>query len=80
MEIGEAERECRGAHCYHHYFGVHLPLGGVWGAEHVPFQNGDDGEEGYYVGCFPAVEAVRHALEDELGDEWEWHIETRECV
>lgn len=55
---------------------MHLPLRGVGGTEHVPFYYGDDGDEGYYVGCFPAVEAVGHAFEDELGDERERHVES----
>lgn len=65
-------------YCYHYYFGVHLALSSIRGSKHVPFYYGDDEEERYYVGCFPAVEAVGHALKDELGDEWEWHIESRE--
>lgn len=50
-----------------------MALGGVRGTERVPFYNGDQKEEPNDVGSLPAINAMGHALENDLGDERERH-------
>ena len=71
---GEGRGGAEWTYCYHYHFRVHLTLGRVRRAKGIPFYNRDYEGETYYVGGLPAIDAMRHALKNDLGDERERHI------
>lgn len=68
----------RSTYCYHYDFRVHLSLSGADGAKRVPFHSSDQEEEPNNIGSLPAINTMRHALKNDLGDERERHAGPRE--